>query len=426
MPASANQRWWDGQVGYEVYIRSFCDSSGDGIGDLGGIRSKLDYLAWLGVDIVWITPFFESPQADFGYDVADYCSVDGSYGTLAEFDELLDEAHRLGLRVIADLVPNHTSSEHQWFKDALHDIEGPRRQYYHWRDPAPGGGPPNNWVSHFGGPAWTFDDESGQYYLHLFLPEQPDLNWANPDVAQEFEAILRFWFDRGLDGFRIDVAHGLTKHPGMPDNPEVQPVTPEMSPREAFAAFEHRYDLDQPETKAIYREWRKIAEAYDALLLGEVYLRDNDPVKVARYVSGQDGLHRAFDFAPMHTPWDPASVWATFQPALDAAPRDLSWALSSHDDPRAPTRFGGGDLGKARSLAFAVLLVGLPGLPFIFQGDELSLENVDIAPHDLLDPVGTRGANAKDSRDSVRTPVPWEPGPGAGFTTSLEALATDR
>ena len=355
-----NSGWWDGSVGYEIYVRSFADSDGDGIGDLPGIIGKLEYLSWLGVDLVWITPFYPSPMADFGYDVSDYCGVDPLFGTLEDFDQLITEAHRQDLRVIIDLVPNHSSSAHPWFQSSRSSVDDEYRGYYHWRDPTTDGKPPNNWVSHFGGSAWTLDEESGQYYLHLFLPEQPDLNWNNPKVIKEFDEIIQFWLSRDVDGFRIDVAQGLVKNMLMPDNPIRFQMNKNMSPRQVFASFDHRYDLDQAGNLEIFRRWRNLVDPHDALILGEVYLRDNDPNRVSRYVSSGDALHRAFYFAPMHVPWDPQSMWDTFRDALDAAPEDLSWALSSHDDPRAPTRFGGGEEGKQRALAYSVLLFFLP------------------------------------------------------------------
>jgi len=413
-------RWWDSEVGYEVYLRSFADGNGDGVGDFPGLAAKLDYLAWLGVGIVWITPFYPSPMRDFGYDVADYVGVDPLFGTLDDFDACIAEAHRLGLRVLIDLVPNHTSDQHRWFHASRTDPDGSMRGYYHWRDPAVGGGPSNNWVSHFGGPAWSYDEGSQQYYLHLFLPEQPDLNWPNPDLVREFDGVLEFWLDREVDGFRVDVAQGLVKNMLMPDNPQRFPVTPEMSPRQVFGCYEHRYDLDQAGNTAIYRRWRAIAERYGAMLLGEVYLRDNNPNLVSRYVSKQDGLHRSFYFSPMHTPWEPSPMCSTFRDALDAAPRDFSWAPSCHDDPRAPTRLGGGELGRARALAYSVLLFALPGLPFLYQGDELGLEEADVPPEQRQDPVGSRNQNPADGRDGCRTPMPWAPGPAGGFTHGAE------
>ena len=415
--SKGNSGWWDGNVGYEIYIRSFADSNGDGVGDLPGITEKLDYLSWLGIDVVWITPFYPSPMADFGYDVSNYCGVDPLFGDLNDFDQLIEEAHRHELRVIIDLVPNHSSSEHPWFQSSRVSLDDEYRGYYHWRDPAPGGGPPNNWISHFGGSAWTLEEESGQYYLHLFLPEQPDLNWNNPKVIQEFDEIINFWLAREVDGFRIDVAQGLVKNMLMPDNPIRFPITDEMSPRQVFASFDHRYDLDQGGNLEIFRRWRNLVEPHNALLLGEVYLRDNDPNRVSRYVSTGNALHRAFYFAPMHVPWEPQSMWDTFRDALDAAPEDLSWALSSHDDPRAPTRFGGGQEGKQRSLAYSVLLFFLPGLPFIYQGDELGLPSIELKEDELADPVATRNVIETDGRDGARSPIPWEDNSGLGFTT---------
>ena len=300
-----NSGWWDEAIGYEVYLRSFADSNADGIGDLQGLVSKLDYLAWLGVDLVWVSPFYPSPMADFGYDVSDYCDVDPIFGTLEDFDCLVAEVHRLGMRLLIDLVPNHSSSEHEWFVDSRSSMDSDKRGFYHWRDPSQNGGPPNNWVSHFGGSAWTFDELTEQYYLHLFLPEQPDLNWNNPNVVKEFDNILRFWLARDVDGFRIDVAQGLVKNMLMADNPLRFPLHEDMSPREIFASYDHRYDLDQSGNTEIYQRWRKLADENDALLLGEVYLRDNDPNKVSRYVASKDSLHRAFYFAPMHVPWSP-------------------------------------------------------------------------------------------------------------------------
>lgn len=423
--ASPELRWWDSEVGYEVYIRSFADGNGDGVGDFVGLTEKLDYLAWLGVGIVWVTPFYPSPMRDFGYDVADYVGVDPLFGTLEDFDVCVAEAHRLGLRLIIDLVPNHSSDQHPWFQASQADPDGSMRGYYHWRDPALGGGPPNNWVSHFGGSAWTFHEASEQYYLHLFLSEQPDLNWSNPNLVLEFDRVLEFWLDRDVDGFRIDVAQGLIKNMLMPDNPQLRPITPDMTPRQAFVCFDHRYDLDQKGNTAIYRRWRSIVEPRDGLLLGEVYLRDNNPDKVSRYVANQDGLHRAFYFAPMHTPWEPSAIWSTFRNALDAAPRDLSWAVSSHDDPRAPSRFSPkqsatDNIGQERALAYAVLLFALPGLPFLYQGDELGLVDVEVPFEQLRDPVAVRNQNPGDGRDGSRTPMPWEPGLTGGFTTSTE------
>lgn len=404
-------------MGYEVYIRSFADANGDGNGDLDGLHDRLEHLAWLGIDVVWITPFYPSPRFDMGYDVANYCDVDPIYGDLDAFDRVVARARELGLRVMVDLVPNHTSHVHPWFEDSRTSRSSARRNWYVWRDPAPDGGPPNNWVQHFGGPAWTWDETTGQYYLHLFLPEQPDLNWDEPAVRDRFDEILRFWLDRGVSGFRIDVAHSLVKDARLPDNPQLRPVTPDMSPGEVHDSFEHLYDVDQPGVIEVYRRWRTIVDSYDALLLGEVYLRD--PAKVRRYVASGDALHTAFNFDLMHMPWEVDAVRRTLRSLTDNAVGGTAVAISSHDRKRAPTRFGGGPEGTRRALALLVLTLGLPELTFLYQGDELGLGDIDV-PDDLADdPAGVRNENKSDSRDGCRTPIPWSPeGPAMGFSTS--------
>lgn len=406
--------WWRETVGYEIYLRSFADSSGDGIGDLPGVLDRLDYLDWLGVNLLWITPFYPSPMHDHGYDVADHTAVDPMFGEIGDVDRLVAAAHQRGMRVIIDLVPNHTSSEHRWFREARSSRDNPYRDYYIWRDPAPDGGPPNNWVSHFGGPAWTFDEATGQYWCHLFLPEQPDLNWANPQVMDEFDEILRFWLERGVDGFRIDVAHALAKHPNLPDLPVAARAGGTAAPTSAHERLEHRFDVDQPEVTEIYRRWRRVAEPYGGLLLGEVYLLDAE--RVARYVRDQDGLHLAFWFKPLHIGWDPAEIRSVLDAALRTTPDCLSWVQASHDRPRPVTRFGGGDLGRKRALALATVFFGLPGVPFLYQGEELGLTDGRIAPADAQDPIAVREGELDRSRDGARTPMPWKPDTGLGFT----------
>ena len=406
-------RWWQDAVGYEVYVRSFADSDGDGVGDLPGVRSRLPYLARLGVDIVWLTPFYPSPQADHGYDVADYLGVDPQLGSVADVAGLVAEAHDLGLRVIIDLVPNHTSDQHEWFVDSRRSREAAHRDWYVWRDPGPDGGPPNNWLSAFGGPAWTLDELTGQYYMHLFLPEQPDLNWANDAVRDAFDDILETWFGRGVDGLRIDVAHSLVEDPLFRDNPlgGAEPP-PDAAPHVRFDAYRHDYDLDQEDVLDIYRRWQRVANRYDALLLGEVYLFD--AARVARYVTGGDGLHRAFYFPTLRTGWDAEALRSVLREGVAEGGHGIAWPLSSHDAPHAATRFGGGDLGARRSLAYFTLLCGLPGLPFLYQGDELGLD--DGVTEVAADPVAVRNPGAP-GRDGARTPMVWEPGPGYGFTT---------
>jgi alpha-glucosidase len=411
--------WWQGAVGYEIYVRSFADSDGDGTGDLRGIRDRLAYLADLGVNIVWITPFYPSPQADHGYDVADYLGVDPTYGTVDDALALIDRAHELGLKAVFDLVPNHTSSEHPWFVDARSSRRAAHRDWYVWRDPAPDGGPPNNWVSYFGGPAWTLDETTGQYYLHLFLPEQPDLNWANDEVRAAFVDILDTWFARGVDGVRIDVAHALVIDEEHRDNPVIVDLHAEMTPEERFEAFEHRHDLDQDGVLDVYREWNEVAAKHDALLLGEVYLLETD--RLQRFVADRDGLHLAFAFAALHTGWDVEDIRETLVELVEAAGDHFAWPLGSHDDPRAATRFGGGALGAKRARAYLTLLCGLPGVPFLYQGDELGLDDGVLEDDAAQDPIAVRNPGAK-GRDPVRTPMLWEPGPGFGFTTGTPWL----
>jgi alpha-glucosidase len=387
--------WWRDAVLYEIYVRSFQDSDGDGVGDLGGVRARLDYVRDLGVDGIWLTPFFPSPGVDNGYDVSDYVNVDPQLGTLDEFDALARDAHALGLRVVIDVVPNHTSLAHPWFRE--------HPEYYVWADE------PNNWLSVFGGPAWTRDDERGRYYLHLFAREQPDLDWHNPDVPREFEAILRFWLDRGVDGIRIDVAHGLYKDPELRD--EAEP-SPGAEPR----SFDRRAAIDQPDVHALYREWRSLADAYplDRVLVGEVFL--TDPVRVASYVR-PDELHLAFNFTLLWEPWDATAMRTAIDASLAALERvgaTATWVLENHDVARTVTRYG--SLRRAR--AATLLLLGLPGTVFLYAGQELGLEEVDLAPEDRQDPVFHRTNGERLGRDGARVPIPWSrEAPTFGFTT---------
>jgi alpha-glucosidase len=403
-----------------VYVPSFADGNGDGLGDLIGILDRLDYLAWLGIDLIWLTPFYLSPLADLGYDVADHHRIDPRFGDLEVFDALLARAHGLGIRVLLDLVANHTSDRHAWFEQSRSSRENPMRDWYIWRDGAKGG-PPNNWVSAFGGPAWTFDGPTGQWWLHLHLPEQPDLNWRRVEVADAFDRLMRFWLERGVDGFRVDVAHELVKHPDLPDNPERPRASgPLREPGtvEDWERFEHRFDLDQPDVLNVHRRWRRIADGHGSLLLGEVYLLHVD--KLARYLSAGDGLHAAFWVQPLALGWDPGSIAASLQAGLERTPPgSLAWIQGNHDDQsRAATRFGGGELGRRRSLALATFLAGLPGMMFIYQGEELGLEDGNLTLDEMRDPLAVRNAAPELGRDRVRTPMPWERGPRAGFTAS--------
>ncbi len=396
-----------------MYIRSFADGNGDGVGDLRGLKDRLEHLAWLGVDIVWITPFYPSPMFDFGYDVADYTAVDPLFGTLDEFDAVVDEATRLGLRVVIDIVPNHTSIEHAWFRAARSSKTDPKRSYYIWRDAPADGSHPNNWVGYFGGPAWTYDEASGQYYLHLFLPEQPDLNWRNPSVIEEFDRILRFWLERGVSGFRIDVAQALVKDEQLRSNPELSPVDFDADRHTQWAAFAHDHDVTQDDTLAIFKRWRAIVEEYDGILIGETYVLEPDVL--AGMLRG-DGLHVAFWFKTMHMEWNAETIAQTLAAPLDSGSDEIGWVQASHDEPRPPTRFGGGTRGRRRSLGLSTLLLGLPGLPFLYQGEELAIEDGIVPPEMKADPVG--GDEVDAGRDGCRTPMPWSAEPGKGFTTA--------
>ncbi|MCW5890560.1 MAG: DUF3459 domain-containing protein [bacterium] len=387
--------WWQEAVVYQIYPRSFLDRSGDGVGDLAGIRARLDHLVWLGVDAVWLSPVFRSPMADFGYDVADYCDVDPLFGSLAELEVLVAEAHGRGLKVLLDWVPNHTSDRHPWFLESRRGRTSPKRDWYVWRDPAPGGGPPNDWVAAFDvtRPAWTFDPDSGQYWLHLFLPEQPDLDWSNPEVVAAMHDVLRFWLDRGVDGFRVDVVHALAKDPALPDEPPDRRGIP-------HAVLNHH-----PSVGEILRDLRRFVDAYpgDRVLVGEVYLLLDE--RLEDYVA-RDRLHLGFDLPRcLHVEWS-AAAWRERLLAVQArlAPGGgrPSLVLSNHDTPRHRTRFG----SEARARAAAVLLLGLPGTPFLYAGEELGLEDAQVPPARRVDP---------GRRDGCRAPIPWDATPLHGW-----------
>jgi alpha-glucosidase len=402
--------WWREAVVYEVYVRSFADSDGDGLGDLDGIRSKLPHLRELGVDALWVTPFYPSPGNDHGYDVADYCDVDPVFGDLAAFDKLLADAHELGLRLIVDVVPNHTSSAHPWFQEAVADPASPMRARYWFRDgTGPGGDrPPNNWRSVFGGPAWTRTPD-GQWYLHMFDTSQPDLDWGNRDVHEEFLRILRFWLDRGVDGFRIDVAHSLYKREDLADDPAADAPA-------GLHDEDHRHIWDKDEVLAVYEEWRQVLDGYDGdrMLVGEVFLYDVP--RVARYV-GETRLHQAFNFTVFKAPWGAALLRETLELALQHFD-PATWVLSNHDLTRHVTRYGGGDLGRRRGLAVSALLFALPGSPYLYQGEELVLDETDVPADRRQDPAFLRSGGQLPGRDGCRTPVPWTAQDlGHGFTT---------
>ncbi|MET0467298.1 MAG: alpha-amylase family glycosyl hydrolase [Aeromicrobium sp.] len=440
--------WWRDAVIYQVYPRSWADSDGDGIGDLPGITSHLDHLVALGVDAIWLSPFYTSPQNDGGYDVADYRDVDPLFGTLADFDTLAARAHELGLRVIVDLVPNHSSDQHAWFQAALAAEPGsPERARYIFRDGLGENGdlPPNNWESNFGGPAWTRvpnpDGTPGQWYLHLFDPSQPDFDWNNPEVQEEFRSILRFWLDRGVDGFRIDVAHGLHKEPGLPDAPEDYDLA--IHPTSVQPMW------DKPAVHEVYRDWRRLVDEYrvegqdaDRILVAEAWVVP--PESLAKYVR-PDELHQSFNFGYLMTPWKAEHQREAIASALDAtaavgAPQ--TWVLSNHDVPRHASRLSydidqatrvlgiGPDdpqpdpeLGLRRARAATGVMLALPGSAYLYQGEELGLPEATTLPADVRqDPTFVRTDGKDVGRDGCRVPVPWHADqPAFGFSPTGES-----
>ena len=417
------KQWWRRAVFYEIYVRSFQDSTGNGVGDLAGITARLDYLndgtpGSLGIDGLWLTPINPSPMYDFGYDVSDYCAVDPLFGDLGDLDRLLAAAHRRGMRVILDLVPNHTSHEHAWFADARASRSAARRDWYIWRDPAPDGGPPNNWVSSFGGPAWTLDAATGQYYLHSFLAEQPDLNWRNPAVVAAMQDVLRFWLARGVDGFRVDVIHKLIKDDQFRDNPP--PDERDPHPIRDYFGQQHVWDHDRPEVHEIIRGWRRLLDQHGArTMVGEVYLLE--PAKVAAYHgSANDELPLAFNFAFQWTPWDAALFRQRVEEVerLWPAGAQPTYVLSSHDAPRHRTRFGDHQLAAPRARLAALLLLTLRGTPFLYYGEEIGMRDVEIPRERIRDPVGKRFAGL--GRDPERTPMQWDASPQAGFSSTAD------
>jgi len=406
---STTHDWWQRGVIYQIYPWSFRDENGDGIGDLRGIEARLDYLVWLGIDAIWISPIYPSPMADFGYDVSDYCNVDPRFGTLADFDSLLAAAHRLGLKVILDYVPNHTSDRHPWFLSARSSRDSPHRDYYLWHDPAPNGGPPNNWLSEFGGPAWELDEATGQYYYHAYLKQQPDLNFRNPEVQRELLNVLRFWLDRGVDGFRIDTIHHLIKDDQYRDNPPNPDYVAGMPPHRRLL---RQYTTDRPEVHDAIAAMRRVVDAYpNRILIGEAY------VPLARLVTyyGTDlsGLHLPFNFQLLGAKWE-ARVIATLVRNYEAAlPPGAwpNWVLGNHDRSRIASR-----VGLAQARVAALLLLTLRGTPTLYYGDELGMRDVAIAPESVRDPFEKNVPGF--GRDPERTPMQWTPGPNAGFSTS--------
>ncbi|MGH3905237.1 MAG: glycoside hydrolase family 13 protein [Pseudonocardiaceae bacterium] len=425
--------WWCQATFYQVYVRSFADSNDDGVGDLDGVRSRLGYLELLGVDGLWLTPFFRSPMVDHGYDISDPRDVDPLFGDLDVFERLVDDAHSHGLRLIIDLVPNHTSDQHEWFQAALRAAPGsPERDRYIFRDGAgpDGSEPPNNWTSTFGSPAWTrlpssspeaqrpsgtgsgpdSDGPDGdgpdpaQWYLHLFAPEQPDLNWENPEVAGDLQRTLRFWLDRGVDGFRIDVAHGMAKPAGLPDMPE--PIPPRHGLLGADVA-DPRFDADG--VHDIHRMIRKTLDEYPGrVAVGEIWVADD--AAFGRYLR-PDELHLGFNFRLLAADFDAAEIRDAIEHSLSAvqdSPAPATWTLSNHDVARPVSRYGDGELGLARARAMALVELALPGAVYLYNGEELGLPNVDLPDWALQDPIWERSGHTERGRDGSRVPMPWE------------------
>ena len=416
--ANPEQAWWRKGVIYQIYPRSFQDSNRDGVGDLRGILQRLDYLAGLGVDALWISPFYPSPMADFGYDVADYTAVDPLFGTLADFDALLAAVHARGLRLILDFVPNHTSDRHPWFLASRSSRTDPKRDWYLWRDPAHGAAaaahpaPPNNWKSNFGGSAWTFDPPTGQCYYHSFLREQPDLNWRNPEVRAAIYAALRFWLDKGVDGFRMDVLWLLIKDDQFRDNP---PNPDFHGTGSSFNAVLPQYTADQPETLEIVEEMRALLDSYpgDRVLIGEIYLGIPGLV---RYYGGPQllGAQMPFNFHLILTPWQAPPIAALIRRYEAALPPGAwpNWVLGNHDQSRLATR-----IGPAQARVAAVLLLTLRGTPTLYNGDELGMPDARIAPDQVRDPAEKNQPGLGLGRDPERSPMLWENRENADFTS---------
>lgn len=404
--------WWQRGVIYQVYPRSFQDTNGDGIGDLEGIRRRLDHLVRLGVDAVWISPIYPSPMVDFGYDISDYTDIDPRFGSLSDFDRLLAEAHERGLRVILDLVPNHTSDRHPWFVESRASRSGPRRDWYLWRDPGPDGAPPNNWLSEFGGRAWQLDVASGQYYYHAFAVEQPDLNWRNADVRAAVFDVMRFWLDRGVDGFRIDVMWHMVKDERFRDNP-VDPdyVEGAMSP---YRRLIPTYSTDQADVHEVVAQMREVLDEYDErVMIGEIYL----PMDRLIGYYGRDGggAHLPFNFHLISTPWEARAIELMIERYEGALPANAwpNWVLGNHDQPRVVSR-----LGEAQARVAAVLLLTLRGTPTIYYGEELGMHDVAIALDQVVDVREMLVPGRGLGRDPQRTPMQWDRSPAAGFTSA--------
>lgn len=403
--------WWQHGVIYQIYPRSYQDSNGDGVGDLPGIVQRLDYLQWLGIDCVWLSPIFPSPMADFGYDISDYCDIHALFGKMEDFDLLLTEVHAREMKLILDLVPNHTSDQHPWFIESRSSRDNPKRDWYIWHDAAENGGVPNNWLSVFGGHAWEWDNATGQYYYHAFLKEQPDLNWRNPEVQSAMMEVMRFWLDKGIDGFRVDVMWHMIKDQQLRNNP-LAPHSP-FNPQDLIYEYHDPvYSTDQPEVHDIVRMMRKVTDNYqDRVLIGEIYL----PIHklVTYYGRDNKGAHLPFNFQLLTLPWDAPQIARAIDEYEGALPTEgwPNWVLGNHDQPRISSR-----VGWSQARVAALLLLTLRGTPTIYYGDEIGMRDVPIPMDEIVDPQGLNMPDRNISRDPSRTPMQWSNEVYSGFS----------
>ncbi|HLN54871.1 MAG TPA: alpha-amylase family glycosyl hydrolase [Bacteroidales bacterium] len=414
-----NYHWWQTGIIYQVYPRSFQDSNNDGIGDLRGIIRRLDYLKWLGIKCIWLSPVYPSPMFDFGYDIRDYRDIDPIFGTLEDFDELLKQVHARDMKILMDFVPNHTSSQHSWFLESKSSRDNPKRDWYMWYDPLQDGSPPNNWLSVFGGTAWEWDEHTGQFYYHAFLKEQPDLNWRNPDVRKAMYDIMRFWLDKGIDGFRIDVIWHLIKDKQLRDNPKNPYYEEHMSTYDQLLPV---YSTDQPEVHEIVGEMRAIHDQYgDRLMIGEIYL----PIQrlVTYYGVQGSGAHLPFNFMLLTLPWQAQKIASGIDEYESALPENAwpNWVISNHDQPRITSR-----VGVNQSRVAAMLLLTLRGTPTMYYGDEIGMRDVPIPSQEVMDPQGKNMPDKNLSRDPARTPMQWDNSEHAGFTDGPPWLRIDK
>jgi alpha-glucosidase len=403
--------WWHHAIIYQVYPRSFQDSNADGIGDLRGVVQRLDYLKWLGIEAIWLSPIFPSPMADFGYDVADYTDIHPIFGTMADFDHLLSEAHQRGIKVLLDLVPNHSSSEHPWFKESRSSKDNPKRDWYIWKDALEDGAVPNNWLSVFGGSAWEWDELTGQYYYHGFLKEQPDLNWRNEEVVSAMLNVMRFWLDRGVDGFRVDVLWHIFKDEKLRDNPPNPNFSPTMPSYDSLLPV---FSTDQPEVHDVVKRMRQLVDKYvERVIIGEIYLPYES--LMIYYGTDNDGIHLPFNFTLIAIPWDPQIIALAINSYESVLPKVAwpNWVLSNHDRPRIASR-----IGEPQARVAAMLLLTLRGTPTLYYGDEIGMKDVEIPFSEMQDPQGLNMPDLNMSRDPARTPMQWNAEEYAGFTTT--------